>query len=102
MASGEFTQAFSSLSSADKQRIQPYIISALASAQKRVAPLKIPKYSKRGWRSWDDARIARLRSIYNATGSDAVVAAKMGISLPAAYRARLRYVGPKAPIALAA
>lgn len=101
MGSAKFVETLGALSAKDRVRIQGHIQDALAAGRKHGPKLPpIPKYSPRVW--WTAERIQRLHRIYNATGSDYVVAAKMGISWDAARRARFRYIGHSAPLAMAA
>ena len=53
----------------------------------------IPKYSKRGWRSWDAERIAKLKAAEAKYGTDEGIARELGISLGAARMARWRHIG---------
>ncbi len=58
----------------------------------------IPKYSLRGWRSWDEGRVARLKALWARYGDDKAVARGLGISLEAAKRARRRHIGKAAEV----
>lgn len=102
MASPKFFQTFAALTQKDRLRIQEHIQGAMAAGAKHAANKlpPIPKYSPRVW--WTPERIQQLMALYNTTGSDHVVAAKMGISWDAARRARFRYIGHSVTMAMAA
>lgn len=102
MGSQKLFEALAALSNEDRLRIQTHMQAAFRACARGRPKLVVPRYSKRIWRGWDETRIQRLKTLYNATGSDRAVAAKMGISLDAARRARLRYIGGKTALAVAA
>jgi len=100
LATDKYIQSYMLLSGKDRKRIVAYAGDALQKIKVRAKERELPKYSPRV--GWDAERIARLERVYNATGSDVSVAADQGISWHAARRARLRYLGSKAPLQEAA
>lgn len=96
MASEDYLKQLPLLSAADHGRVVSLIGEIWRTATDKAAAnpkTPIPKYSARGWRAWDEGRIARLKALWGAYGTDRAIARGLGISLKAAQRARLRHVG---------
>jgi hypothetical protein len=96
MASDAYLTFLPQLSPADHGKVMSLIGEIWRAAGDRAAgdpKTPIPKYSTRGWRAWDEGRVARLKALWAKFGDDKAVARGLGISLKAAQRARLRYVG---------
>lgn len=96
VASDAYLQLLPQLSPADHGKVLTLISEVWRAAADRAAgdpKTPIPKYSQRGWRAWDDGRIARLKALWAKFGDDKAVARGLGISLDAAKRARRRHIG---------
>jgi hypothetical protein len=96
--SAEYAAAFAALDTGQKAKVRVLTGKAYAKAEQKLKP--IPRYSKKGWRIWDEVRIAKLRSIERAAVKagdrpDEAIARAFGISLKAAMAARRRYVGAR-------
>lgn len=93
MASQKYLENFAALSPKHKLVISGYVADAWASANRRVEPL--PRWSKKGWRTWTPERIAALKAADAKYGTDEGIARALKISLKAAERARYRYIGKR-------
>lgn len=96
VASDTYLQLLPQLSPADHGKVMKLIGEIWRAAGDRAAAdpkTPIPKYSEKGWRSWDEGRIARLKALWAKFGDDKAIARGLGISLHAAKRARRRHVG---------
>ncbi len=96
MASDAYLQLLPQLSPADHGKVLSLIGEIWRTATDKAAgnpKTPIPKYSEKGWRSWDAGRVARLKALWARYGDDKAIARGLGISLKAAQRARLRHVG---------
>lgn len=96
VASDVYLTLLPQLSPADHGKVMSLIGEIWRTAGDRAAgdpKTPIPKYSEKGWRSWDEGRIARLKALWAKFGDDKAVARGLGISFHAARRARLRHIG---------
>ncbi len=96
MASETYLQFQAQLSPEETLKVVSLIGEIWRTATDRAAAdpkTPIPKYSEKGWRSWDEGRIARLKALWAKFGDDRAIARGLGISLEAARRARRRHVG---------
>jgi hypothetical protein len=96
VASDTYQYLLTQLSTADHGKVLTLISEVWRAAADRAAGdarTPIPKYSTRGWRAWDEGRVARLKALWARYGDDKAIARGLGISLEAAKRARRRHVG---------
>ncbi len=96
VASDAYLQLLPQLSPADHGKVMKLIGEIWRAAGDRAAgdpKTPIPKYSEKGWRSWDESRVARLKAIWRRYGDDKAIARGLGISHGAARVARNRYIG---------
>jgi len=90
LASPKYAENYAALSPLHRVAVAKAMARAFEATDQK-APL--PRFSKRGWRTWDAERIAKLKAADAKHGNDEGIAREMGISLKAAKAARWRHIG---------
>lgn len=94
LASDGFIRDFVKLDPEPRQRVLTITSALMGRLKARIGPIVRETATKAS--KWNDLLVARLRKAEARYGDDEDIARALGLTIKAAARARLRYIGPRA------